>query len=69
MEATPTVTKQAPQCLGREEFARRLGVSLRTADALILSKQIKSLKVGKKRLVTEDALAEFIRKREAAAAR
>ena len=62
-------SKQAPQCIGREKVAERLGVSLRTADALILSGQIKSLKVGKKRLVTEAALADFIAKRERAAGR
>ncbi len=68
METTITA-KAAPQCMGRETVAQRLGVSLRTADALILSRQIKSFKVGKKRLVTEKALAEFIQKREAAASR
>jgi len=60
---------QAPQCLGRETVATRLGVSQRTADMLILSGQIRSLKVGKKRLVTEVALADYIAKQEKAASR
>jgi excisionase family DNA binding protein len=65
MEATAaTAAKQAPQCLGRDEVARRLGLSLRTTDTLILSGQIKSFKVGKKRLVTEEALSAYIRGRE-----
>lgn len=55
---------RAPQCVGREGVAQRLNVSQRTADMLILSGQIKSFKVGKKRLVTEQALAAFITKQE-----
>jgi excisionase family DNA binding protein len=62
-------TNPAAQCLGREEVARRLGVSQRKADMLILGGQIRSFKVGKKRLVTEAALSEFIEQREAVSAR
>jgi excisionase family DNA binding protein len=55
------------QLLTREQFAQRIAVSLRKADELILTKQIASLKIGRRRLVSELALAAFIRKQEAAA--
>jgi excisionase family DNA binding protein len=51
----------------REEVAQLLGISLRAADELILTRQLSSLKIGKRRLVSEAALAAFIRKREIAA--
>jgi excisionase family DNA binding protein len=51
----------------REIAALRLGVSLRTLDELIASKQIASVKIGKRRLVSETSLANFIRKRESVA--
>src|SRR5580704_1198583 len=56
----------APQCLNREEVAQRLALSQRMADFLILSGAIRSMKIGKKRLVTEASLGEFIRERELA---
>ena len=67
METTMTAKSGAPQLLTREQVSQRLSVSLRTADALILSRQIASLKIGKKRLVSETALAAFIKKQEHAA--
>ena len=68
METTTTMAaKPAPQLLTREQVAQRLGVSLRTADSLILSRAIASLKIGKKRLVSESALSAFIKKHEQAA--
>lgn len=60
-------SKAAPQLLRREEVAERLGISLRAADELILTKQLPSLKIGKRRLVSDSALAAFIRKRESVA--
>lgn len=60
VSAEPT----APQCLNREDVANRLKISQRMADALILAGRIKSLRIGKKRLVTESALAAFIRQQE-----
>jgi excisionase family DNA binding protein len=62
--AKASVDLKAPQCLGREQVAARLSVSQRTADALIWSGRIKSLRIGKKRLVTESALAAFIREQQ-----
>ena len=68
MDTTMTAAKPgAPQLLTREQVAQRLNVSLRTADALILSRQIASLKIGKKRLVSETALADFIKRQEKSA--
>jgi excisionase family DNA binding protein len=61
-------SKTAPQLYRREDLARKLNISLRAADELILSKKIPSLKIGKRRLVSETAIATFIRKQEAAAA-
>ncbi len=63
-EPPATAKPAAPQLLTREQVAQRLGVSIRTADTLILSRQIASLKIGKKRLVSETALAAFIRRHE-----
>jgi len=62
-------TKQAPQLHRREKVAEKLGISLRAADELIATKKLPSLKIGKRRLVSEEAIARFIRQQEAAAAR
>jgi excisionase family DNA binding protein len=59
--------KSAPQLYRREQVAEKLGISLRAADELILTKQLPSLKIGKRRLVSETALLTFIRKRETTA--
>lgn len=69
MDMVTVKTSSAPQCMGREQVASRLGVSQRMADTLILNGKIKSLLIGRKRLVTEASLAEFIRQREAASNR
>jgi excisionase family DNA binding protein len=60
-------TRTAPQLYRREKVAEKLGISLRAADELILTGQLPSLKIGKRRLVSETALAAFIRKRESVA--
>ena len=44
-------TKVAPQLYRREQVAEKLGISLRAADELILTKQLPSLKIGKRRPV------------------
>lgn len=56
--------KQA-EAYRRQQIADKLKVSLRTVDELILSGQIQSFKIGKRRLVSETSLAAFIRKQEA----
>lgn len=58
--------KVAPRLYRREELAQKLNVSLRCADELILTKQIPSMKIGRRRLVSEDAILNFVRKAEKA---
>jgi len=53
----------------REIAALRLGIGLRTLDELLATRKIASVKIGKRRLVSEDAILAFIRKAEKAAAR
>ncbi len=48
----------------REVAAQRLGVSLRTLDDLIATKQLLSVKIRKRRLISEEAIQKFIRKAE-----
>jgi len=56
--------KLSPQLHGRKGAAEKLGVSLRTLDDLIATKQLISLKIRKRRLISEEAIASFIRKAE-----
>jgi excisionase family DNA binding protein len=50
------------------EAARRLSLSPRTVATLIASKELPSLKVGRRRLVTVKALEAFLRNDHAAIA-
>jgi excisionase family DNA binding protein len=50
----------------RQSVAERLDISVREVDRLLAAKQLTSLKIGKRRLVSEDAICDFIRKRERA---
>jgi hypothetical protein len=60
-------TTGAPVLLhGRKEGARRLNISQRTYDELCATKKLKTLKIGKRRMTTEAALLEFIRRAERA---
>ncbi|HVO60497.1 MAG TPA: helix-turn-helix domain-containing protein [Terriglobales bacterium] len=43
------------------EAARRLGVSTRTVATLIARKELQSKRIGRRRLVTVDALQQFLR--------
>lgn len=54
------------QFMSRQKVAQRLDVSLRTIDGLVKSRALRSMTVGKKRLISEAALAEFVRRRELA---
>ena len=63
----PADVQTKPLLYGRQQAAARLGVSVRTMDELILSRQIGSVKIGKRRLVSEDAIQLFIKKSEKAA--
>ncbi len=53
-----------PLLLKREHAAMRLGVSLRTLDELIASKALASIKIRKRRLISERAIEDFIHKAE-----
>lgn len=48
----------------REELAQVLKISQRKCDELILAKEIKSFKVGKRRLISESAVTAYIKKQE-----
>jgi hypothetical protein len=72
MEATVESTTVKPLLHRREVAALRLGISVRTLDELVATRQIRCVRIGgttgsrKKRvLITEDALQDFIRKGEA----
>jgi excisionase family DNA binding protein len=59
--------KNGSQLHRREVAAQRLGVSLRTVDELIATKQIDSVKIKKRRLISERAIDNFISRAEKAA--
>ena len=48
----------------REHAAMRLGISLRSLDELISTRQLASVKIGKRRLVSEQAIQSFVNKAE-----
>jgi excisionase family DNA binding protein len=54
----------APLLHRRIHAAQRLGISVRLLDTLLAERELRSLKVGRRRLVSEEAIQEFIRKRE-----
>jgi excisionase family DNA binding protein len=65
MTTMPSAELQTkPLLYKRESAAARLGVSLRMLDALIATKKLPSVKIGKRRLVSEEAIQTFIRKAE-----
>jgi excisionase family DNA binding protein len=67
METARVMTPKTnvPQFMNREKLAMRLDVSMRTVDALLMSGRIRSVKIGRKRVVSEQAVLDFIRKEEA----
>lgn len=54
----------APLLHRRINAAQRLGISVRLLDSLLAERALRSLKVGRRRLVSEESLLEFIKKRE-----
>jgi len=70
MQAVSEANSIKPLLHRRETAALRLGVSLRTLDELLATKQLKCVKVGKTRsrrprcLISEEAIQDFIRKAE-----
>ncbi len=63
------MTIEANELHERPTVADRLKISLRKLDYLISAREIKTIKIGKRRLISESAIADFIRKGERAAAR
>lgn len=59
-------TSTAPRLNERPAVAERLCISLRKLDQLIAEGEIRSLKIGKRRLVSEDSVAAFIKRQEKA---
>jgi excisionase family DNA binding protein len=58
---------KSPRLHRREEAAKLLAISLRGLDELVATKQLASLKIGKRRLISENAIHGFIRRQENAA--
>jgi excisionase family DNA binding protein len=54
------------QLRGRRERAQQLGICVRTFDELVATGEIKSIKIGSRRLTSDRAIAEFIAKKERA---
>ncbi len=48
----------------RINVAQRLGISVRLLDSLLAERVLKSVKVGRRRLVSEEAIQNYIRSRE-----
>jgi excisionase family DNA binding protein len=50
----------------RPDAARRLGISIRLLDTLLAERHLRSVKCGRRRLVSEQSLQDYIRKQERA---
>ena len=57
-------TSDKPLLHGRQLAALRLGISLRALDTLLANGELVSVKIGKRRLISEQAIQNFIRKSE-----
>lgn len=58
-------TTDAPLLLSRRDAARSLAISVRTLDELLATRQLPSLKIGKRRLISQMQILRFIHKAEA----
>jgi excisionase family DNA binding protein len=58
--------KAAPQLHSIESAGKRLNVGRSTVFALMASGQLRSIKIGKRRLISESALIDFVHAAEAA---
>jgi excisionase family DNA binding protein len=56
--------KLMPLLHHRKNAARILGVSIRLLDRLLAERELKSVRVGRRRLISESALQNYIRARE-----
>ena len=50
---------------GRVQAAGVLGVPIRTVDRLIATKELPSFRIGKRRVISAQALEKFVKKMEA----
>jgi len=64
MTMTMTEVDLRPMLHKRPAVAIRLNISVRLLDELIATKQIVSVKIGKRRLISEDAIQNFIKRAE-----
>ena len=62
------VTQISPKLNPVEAVMARLGVGRSTVFALIASGELRSVKIGRRRMVSDGAIAEFIAKLESGAA-
>lgn len=58
------IEETGPALLGRNAAAQRLGVSVRCLDELLATKQLASVKIGKRRLVRPEAIEKLIARKE-----
>ena len=61
MENTPT-ENQPPLCFSPDGAAQRIGIRPRSIYSLMKSGEIKSFKIGKRRLISDQELQSFIKK-------
>lgn len=47
---------------GKREAASVLGLSLRTVDLLIAAKELKSIRIGRRRMISGRELEQFVRR-------
>ena len=62
MEALPTPT-DSPLLLTMQEAQRRLGLSMYTLKCEVYAGRLRSIKIGKRRLIPVVALSEYIEDR------
>jgi excisionase family DNA binding protein len=55
---------ESPLAFRMVEAATLLGVSLRTLQTLVSSKEVRSLLIGRIRLIRKKSLEDFLRRRE-----
>ncbi len=51
--------------ISRKELAQQLSVSIATIDRMVARKELPALRIGKRILFEEKAIAEFLAKRKA----
>ncbi|WP_090363916.1 helix-turn-helix transcriptional regulator [Mycolicibacterium fluoranthenivorans] len=68
MSQAPITDHAQPRLLGLTEVKERLGVGRSAVFNLVLSGELRSFKIGNRRLVAEAALVEYINRRDAEAA-